>query len=101
MIERGRERMKRERDREGEHVRQRNRVIYDTQTEGATAINMCLGTLQTDQPCPLASNEFVDCGDQSSQTWKDCFTSLLDSSSCIQSQNSYTDGGALSENKLA
>lgn len=43
-------------------MRQKSKVIYDTQTEGATAINMCLGTPQTDQACLLVGSEFVDCG---------------------------------------
>lgn len=31
-------------------VRQKRRVIYDTQTEGASVIDMCLGTLRADRP---------------------------------------------------
>lgn len=50
-------------------------MICDTQTVGVTAIRMCLGTHQTDQSSLLVGSEFVDCGcgDQPSQTWKDCF----------------------------
>lgn len=31
-------------------MRQKRRVIYDTQTEGASVIDMCLGTLRADRP---------------------------------------------------
>lgn len=86
-------------------VRPKSTLIYDTQTEGATAINMCLGNLQTDQSCLPVGSEFVDCGcgDQSSQTWKDCFPHLCwNTISRITSQNNCdTDGWATSVNKLA
>lgn len=89
-------RKKKEGKRGGACVRQKSRVIYDTQTEGATAINMCLGTLQTDTSRLLMGSKFVGCGcgDQSSQTWKDCFHVSAPVRAYI-ANSCDTDGGAL------
>lgn len=46
-------------------MRQKSRVIYDTQTEGATAINMCRELFRPTGPVCWWAAKFVD--------WKDCF----------------------------